>query len=125
MSTANPPQPDTNSSPTPLPAAIPYVGAPTPATAPVAAGIQDTGMPNYIVPPCFTRKPPPGVTYTPFQPMNLEATGTYLNKGFPMKLPLSDLDPHPFVARDVQQEDWLRYVTNRSNILIYLNFGVL
>jgi hypothetical protein len=57
--------------------------------------------------------------------MNLEATGTYLNKGFPMKLPLSDLDPHPFVARDVQQEDWLRYVANRSNILIYLNFGVL
>jgi len=27
-----------------------------------------------------------------------------------MKLPLSDLDPHPFVARDVQQEDWLRFV---------------
>jgi hypothetical protein len=42
-----------------------------------------------------------------------------------MKLPLSDLDPHPFVARDVQQEDWLRYVANRSNILIYLNLGVL
>jgi len=36
--------------------------------------------------------------------MNLEAIGTYLNKGFPMKLPLSDLDPHPFVVRDVQQE---------------------
>jgi len=42
--------------------------------------------------------------------MNLEATGTYVNKGFPMKLPLSDLNPHPFVARDVQQEDWLRFV---------------
>jgi hypothetical protein len=124
MSSVIVPQPDSKSSPAPLSAekgatevpaneAPPAAVAPTPvapAAALVPTGVQNNGMPNYIVPTCFARKPPPGVTYTQFQPMNVASIGKYLNKGFPKTIPISDLDPHAFVERDVQQEEWLRYI---------------
>jgi hypothetical protein len=118
--------PDADSFPAPLyteedAADVPAYAAPLAALV-VPADVQAN---NYIVPTCFTRKPPSGVTYARFQPMNIRATGHYLNKGFPEEIPISDLDPHAFVGHDVRREDWLRYIVLQGvSISLCLTFGV-
>ena len=63
-------------------------------------------LPNYVIPPCFAR-PLRGSTNTAFQPMYLASIEQYMSEGFPERRPPSNVNPHPFVSRDVAEEDWL------------------
>lgn len=62
------------------------------------------------LPSCFSRPPPPNLSYDEFSPIYLTACGTGLDTGFPMLPPSSSLHPHPFTSHDVCEADWSRSV---------------
>ncbi|KAI0731768.1 hypothetical protein C8Q72DRAFT_759192, partial [Fomitopsis betulina] len=57
-------------------------------------------------PPCFSRPPPSGLPYAPFEPMSLFCKGRTLDAGFLDIAPPSLAVPHPFMTYDVTEEDW-------------------
>lgn len=63
-------------------------------------------------PPSFGRIPPGDVSYESFTPCVLASVGKELDKGFPSAAPPSNAQPHPFVAHDVREEDWLRFMSD-------------
>ena len=68
-------------------------------------------------PPSFARPPSREATYPSFSPMFLVATGgKSLAKGFPIILPLSNSNPHPFASHDVYEADWMRYFPCNTKI---------
>ncbi|KAJ3500432.1 hypothetical protein NLJ89_g9800 [Agrocybe chaxingu] len=59
----------------------------------------------------LSRPPAPGPSYASFEPMFLLAEGKNLNKGFPRTPPPSDSHPHPFASHDVNELDWVGFLT--------------
>ncbi|KAJ7016545.1 hypothetical protein C8F04DRAFT_509601 [Mycena alexandri] len=60
----------------------------------------------------LTRLPPANLPRVPFQPMFLLADGPSLRDGFPTVPPPSMQQPHPFALYDVNQTDWLQFLTD-------------
>jgi hypothetical protein len=58
-----------------------------------------------------SRPPPLQYPYTPFPPTYLISNDRHLDRGFPPLPPPSELQPHPFVSHDINEGDWLRYVS--------------
>ena len=78
--------------------------------------------------PSFARAPSSEMTYPSFSPMYLVATGKSLAKGFPIILPASNSNPHPFASHDVYEVDWKKYFLFNLNFLIgidWRNFSFL
>jgi Domain of unknown function (DUF4646) len=65
----------------------------------------------HSTPPSFSRTPPSHCSYPLFSPTYLISTGRGLGEGFPILPPPSDMQPHPFVSHDVNEGDWVRYVS--------------
>lgn len=61
-------------------------------------------------PPSFLRAPPQHLPYGPFPPCTIVGRGKNLNKGFPVLLPTSQTEPHPFTTHDVRIDDWTRFL---------------
>ncbi|KAI1789466.1 hypothetical protein LXA43DRAFT_974290 [Ganoderma leucocontextum] len=70
-------------------------------------------------PPSFLRPPPPGLPYAggggdggAFPVMLLLSKGATLDRGFPYVAPEcgAGVVPHPFVAHDVNEQDWRRFL---------------
>ncbi|KAJ3500429.1 hypothetical protein NLJ89_g9799 [Agrocybe chaxingu] len=59
----------------------------------------------------LSRPPPQGLTFPPFDPMFLVASGKNLDKGFPQTPPPSRSHPHPFITHDVNELDWLGFLS--------------
>ena len=64
------------------------------------------------LPPAFSRAPPSNVPYTPFPPCTLVSLSHELDKGFPALPPPTMVQPHPFALHDVQEEDWVRFISD-------------
>jgi hypothetical protein len=63
-------------------------------------------------PSSFSRPAPPYLPYSMFPPMYLTANDNRLDKGFPLLLPPSALQPHPFATHDVNEGDWTRLIND-------------
>jgi len=63
-----------------------------------------------VVPISFSRQPPPHLPYAHFPPIFLIAQGHHLDKGFPICLPPSKFQPHPFCTHDVNEGDWVSFL---------------
>ena len=69
-------------------------------------------------PPPFLRPPAPGLPYAAFPAMTLLSKGATLDRGFPYAAPGCgegtvvgmELGEHPFVAHDVNEQDWRRFL---------------
>ncbi|KAJ6493200.1 hypothetical protein C8R45DRAFT_989139 [Mycena sanguinolenta] len=61
--------------------------------------------------PSLTRIPPPNLPRTPFQPMFLFAEENSLEKGFSSAIPPSSNYPHPFTTLDINEPDWLQFLS--------------
>ena len=61
-------------------------------------------------PPSFSRLPPPNLPYPPFPQCVVIGKGNSLTKGFPILPPQTDVQPHPFVTHDVNEDDWARFL---------------
>ncbi|KAJ7189171.1 hypothetical protein C8R46DRAFT_1056736 [Mycena filopes] len=64
----------------------------------------------------LTRVPPPNLPRTPFPPLFLLADGPSLRSGFPAVPPPSTEQPHPFTLHDVNETDWLQFLTDLRNV---------
>lgn len=74
-------------------------------------------------PPAFSRQAPNHLSYAPFPPCAVISLSKDLSKGFPPVLPPSSVQPHPFVMHDIQEEDWIRFLsdTKRAGSLSPMN----
>ncbi len=57
-------------------------------------------------PPSFSRQPPGNLPYSAFPPCALLSISNRLEDGFPALPPPTQVQPHPFAAHDVNEEDW-------------------
>jgi hypothetical protein len=58
--------------------------------------------------PSFSRPPAQNLYYNPFPPTYLISNSRSLENGFPVVLPPSPVQPHPFTSHDVNEADWTR-----------------
>lgn len=63
-------------------------------------------------PPSFLRPPPNSLHYPSFEPTWLEGPSERLDKGFASEIPPSNTRPHPFATHDIQEEDWMRLLSD-------------
>ena len=61
-------------------------------------------------PPSFSRAPQSQFPYTPFPTCVVTTIGKGLDSGFPMLPPPTQVQPHPFMTHDVNEEDWTRFL---------------
>lgn len=72
-----------------------------------ADGVRDVLNPP---PPSFSRAPQQQFAYTPFTPLVAVSLDRALDRGFPLLPPPSHLQPHPFMAHDVNEKDWTTFL---------------
>lgn len=63
-------------------------------------------------PPSFSRAPQPQFPYSPFPPLVVLSLDKSLAHGFPTIPPASHVQPHPFMAHDVNEDDWTQFLRN-------------
>lgn len=120
---ASPPQ--TSSGPYLAPAYPPPAQrTPSPSRSP--ALVQNVSGPVTLLnppPPSFMRAPAGQFPYSPFPPCTAISLGTGLDSGFPMLPPPAQVQPHPFMTHDVNEEDWVRFLgdVQRAGILSPMN----
>ncbi|GJE93685.1 DUF4646 domain-containing protein [Phanerochaete sordida] len=61
-------------------------------------------------PPSFSRAPQQQFPYTAFPPLVAVSLDKNLDRGFPLLPPPSHLTPHPFMAHDVNEQDWTSFL---------------
>ncbi|EKM56387.1 uncharacterized protein PHACADRAFT_183084 [Phanerochaete carnosa HHB-10118-sp] len=67
-------------------------------------------MAQHPPPPSFSRSPQPQFPYSPFPPLVAASVDKSLDHGFPLVPPPSHLQPHPFMAHDVNEDDWTSFL---------------
>ncbi|EKM56389.1 uncharacterized protein PHACADRAFT_253474 [Phanerochaete carnosa HHB-10118-sp] len=73
-------------------------------------------MAQYPPPPSFSRSPQPQFPYSPFPPLVAVSVDKSLDHGFPLVPPPSHLQPHPFMAHDINEDDWTSFLSHIRQI---------